>query len=190
MSTLVTAVLPWQGQHTMCYQRSPGAGSVCISWGSCDRLVSGKRWLFTILGFSQFPCKPLDGANSSLPYRWCAGGVILNIKWLDGVFYAALNVCTAKAMRHSQALQLLNELFLSEHFKDCGKDGASCPKFQLQDFLSKGYAENLSQKRWGLTAGQSHFPHMLPWQTLCFSFHVIFENLEREYILVKKKSNL
>ncbi|XP_024423187.1 NADP-dependent oxidoreductase domain-containing protein 1 [Desmodus rotundus] len=76
-----------------------------------------------------------------------AGGVILNIKWLDGVFYAALNVCTAKAMRHSQALQLLNELFLSEHFKDCGKDGASCPKFQLRDFLSKGYAENLSQKR-------------------------------------------
>ncbi|XP_037001175.2 NADP-dependent oxidoreductase domain-containing protein 1 [Artibeus jamaicensis] len=72
-----------------------------------------------------------------------AGGVILNIKWLDGVFYAALNVCKARGTRLFQALQLLNELFPSVHFKKCRKDGASCPKFQLRHFLSAGYSENL-----------------------------------------------
>ncbi|XP_054422962.1 NADP-dependent oxidoreductase domain-containing protein 1 [Pteronotus mesoamericanus] len=84
--------------------------------------------------------------QATCPYS-SAGGIILNIKWLEGVFYAALNICTAKAMRHSQALQLLNELFLSVHFEDCGEDRASCPKFQLRDFVSKVYAENLPHKR-------------------------------------------
>ncbi|XP_036887227.1 NADP-dependent oxidoreductase domain-containing protein 1 [Sturnira hondurensis] len=81
--------------------------------------------------------------QATCPYN-PAGGVILNVKWLDGVFYAALNVCKAKGTRLSQALQLLNELFPSAHFKKCRKDGASCPKFQLLDFLSRGYTENLS----------------------------------------------
>ncbi|KAI5232341.1 Nadp-Dependent Oxidoreductase Domain-Containing Protein 1 [Manis pentadactyla] len=84
--------------------------------------------------------------QATCPYN-PAGGVILNIKWLEGVFYAALNICTAKEMPCSQALRLLNELFLSVHFEDCGKDGASCPKFQLQDFVSKAYAKNLTQRR-------------------------------------------
>ncbi|KAI5937656.1 NADP-dependent oxidoreductase domain-containing protein 1 [Manis javanica] len=84
--------------------------------------------------------------QATCPYS-PAGGVILNIKWLEGVFYAALNICTAKEMPCSQALRLLNELFLSVHFEDCGKDGASCPKFQLQDFVSKAYAKNLTQRR-------------------------------------------
>ncbi|KAM5338068.1 NADP-dependent oxidoreductase domain-containing protein 1 [Glossophaga mutica] len=73
-----------------------------------------------------------------------AGGVILNIRWLDGVFYAALNVCTAKAMSLLQALQLLNELFPSTHIKKCRKNGAPCPRFQLRDFLHGSYAQNLS----------------------------------------------
>ncbi|XP_019495886.1 PREDICTED: NADP-dependent oxidoreductase domain-containing protein 1 [Hipposideros armiger] len=76
-----------------------------------------------------------------------AGGIILNIKWLEGVFYAALNICTEKAVPHLLALQLLNELFLSVHSEDCQEEGASCPQFQLQDFVSKVYAENLSRKR-------------------------------------------
>ncbi|XP_032143636.1 NADP-dependent oxidoreductase domain-containing protein 1 [Sapajus apella] len=76
-----------------------------------------------------------------------AGGIILNIKWLEGVFYAVLNICTARNMAHSQVLQLLSDLFLSMHFEDCGKDAASCPKFQLTDFVSKAYGKNLSQER-------------------------------------------
>ncbi|KAK2506752.1 hypothetical protein MC885_011213 [Smutsia gigantea] len=85
---------------------------------------------------------PYNPAVTSLPW-----GIILNIKWLEGVVYAALNICTAKEMPCSLALRLLNELFLSVHFEDCGKDGASCPKFQLQDFVSKAYAKNLTQRR-------------------------------------------
>ncbi|EPY81322.1 spermatogenesis-defective protein 39 isoform 1-like protein [Camelus ferus] len=83
--------------------------------------------------------------QATCPYS-PAGGIILNVKWLEGVFYAAINTCTRKDMSHSQVLQLLNELFLSVHFETCGKDGASCRKFQVQDFVSKAYAENLSQK--------------------------------------------
>ncbi|XP_058423441.1 NADP-dependent oxidoreductase domain-containing protein 1 [Diceros bicornis minor] len=84
--------------------------------------------------------------QATCPYS-PAGGIILNVKWLEGVFYAALNLCTAKDMPHAQVLQLLSEQFLSAHFEDCGKDGASCPKFQLLDFVSKAYAKNLLQKR-------------------------------------------
>nr|KAF6486219.1 NADP dependent oxidoreductase domain containing 1 [Rousettus aegyptiacus] len=50
-------------------------------------------------------------------------------------------------MPHPGALQLLNDLFLSVHFEGCEKDGESCPKFKLQDFVSEVYANNLSQER-------------------------------------------
>ncbi|XP_076979304.1 NADP-dependent oxidoreductase domain-containing protein 1 isoform X2 [Tamandua tetradactyla] len=84
--------------------------------------------------------------RATCPYS-PAGGITLNIKWLEGIFYAALNTCTTKSMYHSSVLELLNQLFLSVHFKDCGEDRASCPKFQLTDFVSKVYAKNLPQKR-------------------------------------------
>uniref|UniRef100_A0A2K5DIK7 NADP dependent oxidoreductase domain containing 1 n=1 Tax=Aotus nancymaae TaxID=37293 RepID=A0A2K5DIK7_AOTNA len=84
--------------------------------------------------------------QATCPYS-PAGGIILNIKWLEGVFYAVLNICTTRNMAHSQVLQLLSDLFLSTHFEDCGKDAASCPKFQLTGFVSKAYGKNLSQER-------------------------------------------
>ncbi|XP_045418711.1 NADP-dependent oxidoreductase domain-containing protein 1 [Lemur catta] len=84
--------------------------------------------------------------QATCPYS-PAGGIILNIKWLVGVFYAALNMCTAGNMASPQALLLLNELFLSVHFEDCGKGTASCPKFQPTNFVSKTYVRNLSKKR-------------------------------------------
>ncbi|XP_036124185.1 NADP-dependent oxidoreductase domain-containing protein 1 [Molossus molossus] len=84
--------------------------------------------------------------QATCPYN-PAGGVILNIKWLEGVFYAALNICTEKALPQSQVLQLLNDLFLSVHLEDCGEDRASCPKFHLQDFVSNVFSENLPERR-------------------------------------------
>ncbi|XP_070259606.1 NADP-dependent oxidoreductase domain-containing protein 1 [Myotis yumanensis] len=84
--------------------------------------------------------------QATCPYN-PAGGIILNIKWLEGVFYAALNTCTAKDLPHTATLQLMNELFLSVHTDDCGEDKASCPKLQLQDFVSHVYAKALSQRR-------------------------------------------
>ncbi|XP_023402187.1 NADP-dependent oxidoreductase domain-containing protein 1 isoform X1 [Loxodonta africana] len=89
----------------------------------------------------------LNHTNILRPQYQCAGGITLNIKWLEGVFYAALNICTAKEMSHPRVLQLLSEQFLSAHSGDCGKDSASCPKFQLTDFVSKTYAKNLPLRR-------------------------------------------
>ncbi|KAM8780219.1 NADP-dependent oxidoreductase domain-containing protein 1 [Rhynchonycteris naso] len=75
-----------------------------------------------------------------------AGGIILNTKWVDGILYAAINTCTTEDMACSQVLNLLNELF-SVHFEDYGKDGVSCPNFQLRDFVSRVYAQSMSQQR-------------------------------------------
>lgn len=95
----------------------------------------------------RFPANLFGGANWHFLSHWCLGGIILNIKWLEGVFYAAINVCTEKDMPHSQVLHLLNELFLSKRFEACEKDRVSFQKFQAQDFVSKAYAKNLSRKR-------------------------------------------
>ncbi|XP_075803658.1 NADP-dependent oxidoreductase domain-containing protein 1 [Microtus pennsylvanicus] len=75
------------------------------------------------------------------------GGVILNIKWLEGVFYAAINVCTSRNVFHSHVLQILNKLFLSAHLESCETDKASCPKFQLTDFLNKNYVNSFLHRR-------------------------------------------
>ncbi|KAM6202665.1 NADP-dependent oxidoreductase domain-containing protein 1 [Rhynchocyon petersi] len=84
--------------------------------------------------------------RATCPYS-AAGGITLNIKWLEGVFYAALNLCTAREMSHRQVLQLLNERILSVKFEDCGEDSASCPTFQLTDFVNMAYASNLPLRR-------------------------------------------
>ncbi|KAM4832606.1 NADP-dependent oxidoreductase domain-containing protein 1 [Urocitellus parryii] len=75
------------------------------------------------------------------------GGIILNIKWLEGLIYAALNMCTESNVDCRQALQLLNQLFLSVHFKDCMKHEESCPEFQLPHVISKSYVKNLLHRR-------------------------------------------
>ncbi|XP_043775918.1 NADP-dependent oxidoreductase domain-containing protein 1 [Cervus elaphus] len=84
--------------------------------------------------------------QATCPYS-PAGGISLNIKWLEGMFYALLNFCTAKDMPHSRVLQHLSELFSSQHLEACKEDEAAPLKFQAQDFVSKIYAKNLSQKR-------------------------------------------
>lgn len=84
--------------------------------------------------------------QATCPYS-PAGGISLNIKWLEGMFYALLNFCTAKDMPHPQVLQHLSELFSSQHLKACREDEASPLQFQAQDFVSQIYAKNLSQRR-------------------------------------------
>ncbi|XP_004682108.1 PREDICTED: NADP-dependent oxidoreductase domain-containing protein 1 [Condylura cristata] len=84
--------------------------------------------------------------RATCPYS-SAGGIVLNIKWLEGVFYALLNICTAKGLPQLQVLQLLNELFLSVHAEDCEEGGANCPQFEIRDFISRFYVKSLPQKR-------------------------------------------
>ncbi|KAK7819937.1 hypothetical protein U0070_007629 [Myodes glareolus] len=88
----------------------------------------------------------LEVIRGTYPYS-NVGGVILSIKWLEGVFYAAINACTAKNVYHSQVLQILNKLFLSAHLESCETDKVSCPKFQLTDFLNKNYINSLFHRR-------------------------------------------
>ncbi|XP_032200711.1 NADP-dependent oxidoreductase domain-containing protein 1 isoform X2 [Mustela erminea] len=76
-----------------------------------------------------------------------AGGITLNSKWLEGVLYTVLNICTARNVPHLQALQRLNQLLLSVHSAACGKDGASCPTLELHDLVSQVYSKNLPQRR-------------------------------------------
>ncbi|KAM6171897.1 NADP-dependent oxidoreductase domain-containing protein 1 [Erethizon dorsatum] len=84
--------------------------------------------------------------RATCPYS-PAGGITLNIKWLEGVFYAVLNSCTASNIAHPQVLQLLNKVFLSVHYKDCKTDQTSCPTFHLADFVNTVYMKNMYQKR-------------------------------------------
>uniref|UniRef100_A0A8C2N2V2 NADP-dependent oxidoreductase domain-containing protein 1 n=1 Tax=Cricetulus griseus TaxID=10029 RepID=A0A8C2N2V2_CRIGR len=83
--------------------------------------------------------------QGTCPYS-SVGGVILNIKWLEGLFYAAINVCTSKKVIYSHVLQLLNQVFLSVHLESCEKE-ESCPKFQITDFMNKNYVRNFFNKR-------------------------------------------
>ncbi|XP_031211396.1 NADP-dependent oxidoreductase domain-containing protein 1 isoform X2 [Mastomys coucha] len=84
--------------------------------------------------------------RGTCPYS-TLGGVILNVKWLEGLCYALINVCTSRSVFHTQALKLLNKLLLPVHLESCKADPASCPKFQLTDFMNKSYVRNLYQKR-------------------------------------------
>ncbi|EDL02931.1 NADP-dependent oxidoreductase domain-containing protein 1 [Mus musculus] len=75
------------------------------------------------------------------------GGVILNVKWIEGLCYALINACTSRSVFHSQVLKLLNKLLLPMHLESCTTDPESCPQFNLTDFMSKSYVKNLYQKR-------------------------------------------
>ncbi|XP_054988527.1 NADP-dependent oxidoreductase domain-containing protein 1 [Sorex araneus] len=83
--------------------------------------------------------------QATCPYC-SAGGITLNPKWLECVIYALINSCFGENIFYRQVLLLLNKVFLSVHGKACGQDQKTCPTFQLQDLVSKVYAENMSQK--------------------------------------------
>ncbi|KAK1339396.1 hypothetical protein QTO34_020079 [Cnephaeus nilssonii] len=84
--------------------------------------------------------------QATCPYN-PLGKLRTQLRWLSGVFYAALNTCTAKDLPHALTMQLMNELFLSVHSDNCGEDEASCPKLLIQDFVSQVYAKGLPQRR-------------------------------------------
>ncbi|XP_044518045.1 NADP-dependent oxidoreductase domain-containing protein 1 [Gracilinanus agilis] len=71
------------------------------------------------------------------------GGITLNIKWLEAVFYAALNTCTIKEMPYEDVLKALNNFCLSVHLPTCGKKTV-CPKFIVTDFVNQAFAKTLS----------------------------------------------
>ncbi|XP_048217796.1 NADP-dependent oxidoreductase domain-containing protein 1 [Perognathus longimembris pacificus] len=75
------------------------------------------------------------------------GGITLNIKWLEGVLYAILNVCTERNVFYPKALEMLNKLFFMAQSGDSEKEQASCPSFQLKHFVNQIYVRNLFHRR-------------------------------------------
>ncbi|XP_038624421.1 NADP-dependent oxidoreductase domain-containing protein 1 isoform X2 [Tachyglossus aculeatus] len=74
------------------------------------------------------------------------GGITINIKWLEAVFYAALNTCTSQGMPHPQALELLNNLCLPELLLPCQENKIDCPQFQVTHFVNKSFAQSMTSK--------------------------------------------
>uniref|UniRef100_A0A8C8VEA2 NADP-dependent oxidoreductase domain-containing protein 1 n=1 Tax=Pelusios castaneus TaxID=367368 RepID=A0A8C8VEA2_9SAUR len=52
-------------------------------------------------------------------------------KWLEAIFYAALNSCMWRHLPHQQALKLLNDVCFPEHCPICAEKQTSCPQFVL-----------------------------------------------------------
>uniref|UniRef100_A0A8C4VGE2 NADP-dependent oxidoreductase domain-containing protein 1 n=1 Tax=Gopherus evgoodei TaxID=1825980 RepID=A0A8C4VGE2_9SAUR len=52
-------------------------------------------------------------------------------KWLEAVFYAALNSCMWRHLPHQRALKLLNDVCFPEHCPICAEQKTSCPRFVL-----------------------------------------------------------
>ncbi|KAM4852890.1 NADP-dependent oxidoreductase domain-containing protein 1 isoform 1-T2 [Thomomys bottae] len=75
------------------------------------------------------------------------GGITLNIKWLEGIFYASLNVCTARNVCYPKALEILNKLFSIGHPEDPEKEKTSHLKFHLKHFVNQIYVKNLFHRR-------------------------------------------
>ncbi|KAG8514384.1 NADP-dependent oxidoreductase domain-containing protein 1 [Galemys pyrenaicus] len=158
--------LPSQLSH-ICVEIQPNLEEVCIVYSFVAAIPIPRLKLLlnhTNILRPQYQCvadfvnfwgtnKDITGAlqdpailQATCPYS-SAGGIVLNIKWLEGVFYAILNICTAQGLPQVQVLQLLNELFLSVHAEDCEEGEANCPQFQLWDFISRFYVKSLPQKK-------------------------------------------
>ncbi|XP_074091742.1 NADP-dependent oxidoreductase domain-containing protein 1 [Macrotis lagotis] len=82
-----------------------------------------------------------DIIRATSPYS-TDGGITLNIKWLEAVFYAALNTCTLREIPYQQALEVLNDLCLSVHLQTC-EDKTNCPRFIVTDFVNQAFAKTL-----------------------------------------------
>ncbi|XP_001508731.2 NADP-dependent oxidoreductase domain-containing protein 1 [Ornithorhynchus anatinus] len=74
------------------------------------------------------------------------GGITIDIKWLEAVFYAALNTCTSQGMPHPQALELLSNLCLPELLLPCQENKINCPPFQVTHFVNKSFAQSMTSE--------------------------------------------
>ncbi|XP_067388709.1 NADP-dependent oxidoreductase domain-containing protein 1 [Emydura macquarii macquarii] len=67
-------------------------------------------------------------------------------KWLEAVFYAALNSCMRWRLPHQQALKLLNDVCFPEHCPICAEQQTSCPRFVCENFVNQTFASSLTQE--------------------------------------------
>ncbi|XP_074852812.1 NADP-dependent oxidoreductase domain-containing protein 1 isoform X2 [Carettochelys insculpta] len=67
-------------------------------------------------------------------------------KWLEAVFYAALNSCKWRHLPHQQALKLLNDVCFPEHCPICAEQKTSCPRFECGSFVNQTFVSSLTQE--------------------------------------------
>ncbi|KAM7164053.1 NADP-dependent oxidoreductase domain-containing protein 1 [Macrochelys suwanniensis] len=67
-------------------------------------------------------------------------------KWLEAVFYAALNSCMWRHLPHQQALKLLNDVCFPEHCPICAEQKTCCPRFVCGNFVNQTFASSLTQE--------------------------------------------
>ncbi|XP_072478458.1 NADP-dependent oxidoreductase domain-containing protein 1 isoform X2 [Notamacropus eugenii] len=132
--SLVTAVPLPRLKHLLCHTNILRPQYQCAEtyidiWGSNEDIESALQDPEIVQGTS--------------PYN-TDGGITLNIKWLEAVFYAALNTCTLREIPYQQALEILSDLCLSVHPKTCGEDKTNCPRFIVTEFVNQAFAKTLN----------------------------------------------
>ncbi|CAM2116143.1 unnamed protein product [Caretta caretta] len=67
-------------------------------------------------------------------------------KWLEAIFYAALNSCMWWRLPHQRTLKLLNDICFPEHCPICAEQKTSCPRFVCGNFVSQTFVSSLTQE--------------------------------------------
>ncbi|XP_038865438.1 NADP-dependent oxidoreductase domain-containing protein 1 isoform X2 [Salvelinus namaycush] len=97
---------------------------------ACD---SVNMWLFR--GHVTAALKDPEVIDASCPLAM-RGGLCLDPKWLFGLLYSLLNMCTAANVGSTEALGLINELFQLK--------GPGTVAFILNNFVNSSYASSLT----------------------------------------------
>ncbi|XP_066468204.1 NADP-dependent oxidoreductase domain-containing protein 1 isoform X2 [Tiliqua scincoides] len=71
----------------------------------------------------------------------CTGGIIVNMKWLAAVFYAALNSYSWQRLSYAKTLLLLNQVCFPENFVPAS---AEQPFLLAENFINQAFASSLS----------------------------------------------
>nr|XP_006134878.1 NADP-dependent oxidoreductase domain-containing protein 1 isoform X2 [Pelodiscus sinensis]XP_025046345.1 NADP-dependent oxidoreductase domain-containing protein 1 isoform X2 [Pelodiscus sinensis] len=66
-------------------------------------------------------------------------------KWLEAVFYAALNSCMWRHLPHQQALKLLNDVCFPKQCPICAEK-TSCPRFVCGNFVNQTFVSSLTEE--------------------------------------------
>lgn len=82
------------------------------------------------------------------PLDYFAGAIALKPKWLEAVFYAALNSYTCQDLPYPKALMLLNEVCFPEDDITCAEEEAQKspspqPMFFCESFINEAFASSL-----------------------------------------------
>ena len=71
-----------------------------------------------------------------MAWECVTGGLSLDQKWVSGVLYSLLNICTAASLASRDTLVLINDLFQLK--------APQCEEFTTQSYINSTHASSLS----------------------------------------------